>query len=148
MVGTASYLWSLVCSWVDGQLIPRANVETGAWREEPMGSVFLTFLGCWHSKRYLHHYVFYVGLCKGGVELLGAAMVSVSEWRLIIMPFSAQSTWHREKLHEHKQCVGEGESRIMRLQITPSNFTVDESSSICKYEMQCKLFTVLFLFVF
>lgn len=116
----------------------------GAWRKELVAAVFLTFVGLWHSKQSICHSVSYVELHRGRVQWLGATIVLVSGWRCIIISFSAPSTCHREKLPKHRQPDGGTSRARVRLQITQSNFTVNEMGFICKYGMKWRLLTLMF----
>lgn len=108
-------------------------------------AVFQTFVGRWHSKQHLHHLVSHVELHKGRVDLLGATIVLVSGWRFIIIPFSAQSTCHRGKIHKHMP-HGRGIQDNDKVTNYTKQFTIDETSFICKYEMKWRLFNVLVCF--
>lgn len=84
-------------------------------------------------------------LHKGRVQLQGTTIVLMHGWRFIITSFSAQNTCHWEKLHKHRQ-HGKGIQDDNEVTITQSNFAIDEISSICKYEMKCRLLIVLVCF--
>lgn len=113
--------------------------------QRTMTTVFQMFVGCLHSKQHLHHLVSQVELHKGRVDFLGATIVLVSGWRFIIIPFSAQSTCHRGKIHKHMQ-LGKGIQDNDEVTNYTNQFTIDETSFICKYEMKCRLFNILVCF--
>lgn len=62
-----------------------------------------------------------------------------SGWRFIIIPFSARSTCHREKLHKHRQHDGRIQDKNEITNYT-KQFRHGWNSFNCKYEIQCRFF--------